>query len=411
MEGERKPSKTVHAGRAAAGGNSDPAGAVWRRFAAAIPSRESIDADLGRKSLSSKVDHPFVMQFSQITQAPIRAGRWFGGLTAAVFKRVFAHNVTGHASQFAYNAFLATVPFLFVLVAVVGLAGSENFYDDLIANFGNEIPDSIEGVLEPALRQATGNARTSIIALVIGVIAGLYVVSNVMVTLMGALDNAYGVRHRPWLRGRIVAFALAGGMSVLAIITTVALVGGADFIDGAAKFVGIDSDNAIVEFAKQSIFLFGLGALVFLTLILYRFGPNTKVHRFTEILPGALVAVGAWLGTSRLFRLFVDNFGEYQNVYGFLATFVVYLWYLYMSGIVLLLGAELNGELAKRRAVRDALKTREELIAGPATADTLADMTAQFGTAPFAPVPSPEAETVGDDSTAEQTEALPRTGG
>lgn len=327
------------------------------------------------------------MPMSEITHAPARAARWFGGLAAAVFKRVFAHNVTGHASQFAYNAFLATIPFFFVLVAVVGLVASNDFYDDLIRNFGNEIPDSIESVLEPALSKATSNTRTSIIALVIGVLAGLYVVSNVMVTLMGALDNAYGVRHRPWLQGRIVAFGLAGGMSVLAIITTVALVGGADFIDGAAKFIGVSTDSAVVDFAKQSVFLFGVGAVVFLTLILYRFGPNTKVHRFLEILPGALVAVGAWLGTSRLFRLFVDNFDEYQNVYGFLATFVVYLWYLYMSGIVLLVGAELNGELAKRRAVREAFKA----------------MTAE-------PVTTPGIETAGDDPAADTTQALPPAG-
>jgi membrane protein len=336
------------------------------------------------------------MPFPQIAQAPARAGRWFGGLTAAVFRRVFSHNVTGHASQFAYNAFLATIPFFFVLVAIVGLVASDTFYDNLIADFGAEIPDVMERVLEPALREASSNARTSIIALVIGVIAGLYVVSNVMVTLMGALDNAYGVRHRPWLRGRIVAFGLAGGMSVLAIITTVALVGGADFIDGAAKFLGVDTDSALVDAAKQSVFLFGLGALVFLTLILYRFGPNTKVHRFMAILPGALVAVGAWLGTSRLFRLFVDNFDEYQNVYGFLAIFVVYLWYLYMSGIVLLVGAELNGELAKRRSVRDALHTREALIAGPPTAEAEVVDAPTVEAAPPPPATS-EMDTVGDD--------------
>lgn len=341
----------------------------------------------GHKSLWSVVDYPTVTPFSEIAKLPKRAARWFGGLVAAVFRRVFAHNVTGHASQFAYNAFLATIPFFFVLVAVVGLVADQGFYDDLITKFGTEIPDRIEQILEPALEQATGNTRTAIIALVVGVIAGLYVVSNVMVTLMGALDNAYGVRHRPWLRGRIVAFGLAGGESVLAIITTVALVGGADFIDGAAKFIGVDADSALVDFAKQSVFLFGLGAVVFLTLILYRFGPNTKVHRFMEILPGALVAVGAWLGTSRLFRLFVDNFDQYSNVYGTLASVVVYLWYLYMSGMILLLGAELNGELAKRRAVRDAFKARAA-----------------------EPVTTPGIETAGDDPAADTTQALPPAG-
>lgn len=353
--------------------------------------------------------------FSEIAQSPVRAARWFGGLSAAVFKRVFAHNVTGHASQFAYNAFLATVPFFFVLVATVGLVASDTFYDDLIRDFGAEIPDTIENVLEPALRQATGNTRTAVIALIIGVIAGLYVVSNVMVTLMGALDNAYGVRHRPWLRGRIVALALSAGESVLAMLTTAALVGGADLVQGTAEVVGLDGDSAFVDFAKQSVFLFGLVAVVFLTLILYRFGPNTRVHRFTEILPGALVAVAAWIGTTRLFRLFVDNFDQYQNVYGTLASVVVYLWYLYMSGIVLLVGAELNGELAKRRAVREAMRTRGEAPsprpAGVPTAETVVTETPTSATAPIPQQPTVEMETAGDDSATQTTSALPRSSG
>src|SRR5690242_9610293 len=96
-----------------------------------------------------------------------RGVTWFGRLAAAVFKRVFAHNVTGRASQFAYNAFLATVPFFFVLVAIVGLVASPGFYDDLIADFGQEIPDSFEKLLQHAFETATGNTGTALIALAI----------------------------------------------------------------------------------------------------------------------------------------------------------------------------------------------------------------------------------------------------
>jgi len=334
--------------------------------------------------------------------AVARGTRWLGGLLAAVFRRIFAHNVTGHASQFAYNAFLATVPFFFVLVATVGLVASDTFPDDLIRDFGKEIPDEFERLLKSALAVATGNTRTAVIALAIGVVAGLYVVSNVMVTLMGALDNAYGVRHRPWLRGRLVGLGLAAGVSVLAMLTTLALVGGPDLVDGFLEVLGVEGGTP-VRLARRSIFLLGIGALVMMTLILYRFGPNTRVHRFLEILPGALVAVAAWIGTSRLFRLFFDNFDAYNNVYGGLATVVVYLWYLYMSGIVLLIGGELNGELAKRRAIREATRVRVEAEAQEATAITRTSTS---------PLPLPVGEPVEPPSasqlTEESTAALPR---
>ncbi|MEW6583578.1 MAG: YihY/virulence factor BrkB family protein, partial [Actinomycetota bacterium] len=304
-------------------------------------------------------------------RSPARGARLLGGLAAAVFRRVFAHNVTGRASQFAYSAFLATVPFFFVLVSTVGLIAGPDFYDDLIRDFRDEIPNSFEGLLESVFDTAARNTRTAVIGLVIGVVGGVVVVSNVMVTLMGALDNAYGVRHRPWLRGRITALALALGESVLAMLTTAALVGGPDLVRGLAELVGVDGGTP-VRLAQRGVFLLGLVSLVVLTLILYRFGPNTRVHRFSEILPGAVVAVAAWVGTTRAFRVFVDNFDQYTNVYGALASIVVYLWYLYVSGIVLLVGAELNGELAKRRAVRDALHPRPPQPAAP-TPDDAAD--------------------------------------
>jgi membrane protein len=298
-----------------------------------------------------------------------RGARWLGGLVSAVFRRVFAHNLTGRASQYAYSAFLATVPFLFVLVATVGLVASENVYDDLIRDFEEQIPDSFEGLIEAALTAATENSRTAAIALAAGLVGGLIVVSNVMVTLMGALDLAYGVRHRPWLKGRIVAFALAAAESVLALLTTLALVGGPRLVEATAELVGVDG-GSVVRAAQRAVFVVGLLALVVLTLVLYRFGPNTRVHRVSEILPGALVAVLAWVGTTRLFRLFVENFDQYSNVYGALATVVVYLWYLYVSGMTLLVGAELNGELAHRRAVRDALRAQTPAAPPAAPLDT-----------------------------------------
>lgn len=340
----------------------------------------------------------------------MRGLHWLGVLVAAVFRRVFAHNVTGRSSQFAYSAFLATVPFFFVIVSTVGLIAGPGFYDDLINEFSDEIPNSFESLLQTTFDTAAKNTRVAVIGLVIGLITGIIVVSNVMVTLMGALDNAYGVRHRPWVRGRLIALGLSSAESLLAVLTTAALVGGPDLVRGLAELIGVDG-GPVLRVAQRGVFILGLVSLVFLTLILYRYGPNTRVHRFQEILPGAVFAVGAWIGTTRIFRLFVDNFDAYNNVYGGLASIVVYLWYLYMTGIVLLVGAELNGELAKRRAVREAMAHRhapppDHGRDGAATAP-LAPAPADTATAPIGvrdgdtQVPAPASET--------PTSALPRT--
>jgi membrane protein len=276
--------------------------------------------------------------------APFRFAR-------ATLGRVIAHNATGAASQFAYNAVLATVPFLFVLVSAFGIAGSAATYDRLIDTFGNAIPPALQDLLRSSVESATGNADTAAIFLVAGVVGGIYVTSNVISTLMSALDDAYGVPHRPWFRGKLVAIGFAAATSVLVALTTVALVLGPRVIDAIADYVGFS--GAAREIAKDSVFPIGVAALVAFTLLLYTFGPNAPRPRLPTILPGALVAVGGWLGVTRGFRAYVDHF-SYGTVYGSLATVVVYLLFLYLTGLMLLVGAEVNGELAGRRAAKKA---------------------------------------------------------
>jgi membrane protein len=279
------------------------------------------------------------------------AGRAPFRLIKDVFNRVIAHNATGSASQFAYNAVLATVPFLFVLVSAFGIAGSATTYDRLLDTFGNAIPPALQGLLQSSVRSATRNSNNAAIFLAIGVVAAIYVTSNVIGTLMNALDEAYGVPHRPWFRGKLVAIGFAAATSVLVALTTLLLVVGPRLIDAVADYAGLSGTAR--DLAKESVFPIGVAALVLFTLLLYRFGPNGPRPRLPTILPGALVAVGGWLGMTQAFRAYVDHF-SYGTVYGSLATVVVYLLFLYLTGLILLVGAEVNGELAARRAARGA---------------------------------------------------------
>jgi membrane protein len=272
-------------------------------------------------------------------------------LVRDTFHRVIAHNATGAASQFAYNAVLATVPFLFVLVSAFGIAGSAGTYDRLIGTFGNAIPPALQELLRSSVKSATRNSNNAAIFLAIGVVAAIYVTSNVISTLMSALDKAYGVPSRPWFRGKMVAIGFAAATSVLVAVTTLALVVGPRLIDAVADYVGLSGTAR--DLAKDSVFPIGVAALVAFTLLLYRYGTNGLRPRLPTILPGALVAVGGWLGMTQAFRAYVDHF-SYGTVYGSLATVVVYLLFLYLTGLMLLIGAEVNGELASRRAARRA---------------------------------------------------------
>jgi membrane protein len=279
-----------------------------------------------------------------------RAGAWLATLIIGTTRRSAADDVTGVGSQFAYNAFLATVPFLFVLVSVVGLVAEPDTFDEFLADDAdNAIPADLREILRSALRSATANTGQAALFLTIGLIAALYVSANVMGALVGGLDRARDVPHRPWVRGKLVALILALLTSALVLATTLALVGGSRLVEAVAEQVfGRGAPNV----AGRFLYLIGTASLLLFTVAVYHFGPNAPRRSLLSELPGAIVAVALWVGVTRLFALYVENFGRLESVYGALAGAAIYLIFLFLTCVSLLIGAEVNEQIIEMRAHR-----------------------------------------------------------
>jgi len=265
-----------------------------------------------------------------------------------VVRRSATDDITGVASQFAYNAFLATVPFLFILVAVTGIVGSPETYSRLIDDNEGAIPDEIETLLRSTLETASENAQQATIFLFVGVAASLYVSANVMGALIGGLDRARGVRHRSWLFGKVVALGYAAGAGMMVLLTSVALVGGPPLVNWAVGLIGLGQPNIGINV----LYPVGAAAVLSFTLILYMFGPNAPRRSIWTELPGALFSTGLGLAAARLFALYVESFDSYNRVYGSLGAVVIYMISLFLVGVVALLGAEVNEQLVVMREQR-----------------------------------------------------------
>lgn len=279
---------------------------------------------------------------------PRRVGRWVGEVIAGTTRASVTDDITGVASQFAYNAFLATVPFLFVLVSLVGLVAEPDTFDSFLApDADNAIPPELRDVLRTALAQATANTGQAAIFLALGLVGALYVSANVMGALVGGLDRARGVPHRSWVRGKAVAAALALCTSVLVVATTLALIGGSRLVEAIAEEVfGRGAPNV----TSDLLYLIGAGSLLIFTLATFHIGPNAPRRRLIADVPGALIAVLLWLGAMRLFAMYLENFDAYRTVYGALAGAAIYLIFLFVTCVALLIGAEVNEQMARMRA-------------------------------------------------------------
>jgi membrane protein len=264
--------------------------------------------------------------------------------------RLGRDNVTGAASQFAYSAFLATVPFLAVCVAIVGISGSPDTIRRVIDAFGSSLPEQVAGQLDQALVSATRNTDTTTLVLLGAGLLGLYVTSGAIGALVRCLEDIEGRPHRSWYESRLVNLALAVAAIVLVLATTAALVGGPRLIDAIADSAQLGSDFR--DLAKDIIFPIGVSGIVAFTLILYRFGPHGPPPALRHLLPGTVVAVAGWLAASKLFGLYVTRFGRYDKVYGSLGAVIVYLVFLWLTGCMLLIGAEVNEAWAQARMRR-----------------------------------------------------------
>jgi membrane protein len=279
---------------------------------------------------------------------------WFVLRVRAIVVRCVHHDATATASQFAYNAFLATVPFLFFVISLIGLLPGSLNYDSLLNDYGGGLPDDLERFVRTSLHSATESTGRTAFFLVLGLVGAVYLAANVMGTTIGALDRARGAAHRPFLRGKVVHLTYSLATGLLIALATIALVGGPRLIDELARrLTGSDSAPGI---AQQMVFAGGIVIFFLVTIALYVFGPNARRRPLMTEVPGALLAVAGWIVVTRIFAEYVDRFESFDAVYGSLGFVVVYLVFLWLTGLLVVIGAEINEELYDERRRRRAFR-------------------------------------------------------
>ena len=271
--------------------------------------------------------------------------RAFWGLASSVTGRVARHGQMARASQFAYVTFVASIPFAFVLISVIGLVASPASYSTLVDNLRGTIPDQLADFLDTLLQSASANAGQSILFLALGLLTGVWLAGNVAGSLTDGLDDAFERPHRPWLQGKARALLLAVVTALVFVLSTILAVFGPGVLEWSFREVGAPrSTQVLIQFAP-----FLVGAAIFwgYLVLLYRFAPNNHEASTRTALWGALVGVIGWLVVANLFRLYVDNFGSYNRVYGSLGAVVLFLVFLYLTGLTILIGGETAAELGE----------------------------------------------------------------
>jgi len=201
-----------------------------------------------------------------------------------------------------------------------------------------------------------------------GMLGTLWVASAAFDATIEALDIAYDVREsRPFWKTRPLALGLAGISGGLLLIALAVMIVGPRFGQWLASRINLS--ELFVLLWPSIHWIIAIGFTVLAVEAVYFLGPNVK-QRFLATLPGAILSVTCWIGLSYLLGVYFRHFANYNRTYGTLGGFIALMTWFYWTSFALLVGAELNAELAKES--RKGQLTPKELPTDPMPLDRAA---------------------------------------
>ncbi|GAB3690129.1 YihY/virulence factor BrkB family protein [Actinocorallia lasiicapitis] len=284
------------------------------------------------------------------------AASWWAAVQRT-FTEYLEDGLGDKAAALTYYSVLSIFPAMLVIISLVGLGGT-SVSSGLIANIDALAPGSVRQILTDGLTEIQdGRGGAGLIAL-LGLLAALWSASGYVAAFMRASNVIYDVPEgRPLWKTLPIRIGVTVVTLALLSLSAVAVVVTGPLARRAGDVLGLGS-VAVTTFdiAKWPILLL---IVSFLFALLYWASPNAK-QGFRWVTPGGILALVLWLAASAGFAFYVANFGSYNKTYGSLAGLIVFLVWLWLTNNAILLGAELNAELERSRAITAGHPADEE---------------------------------------------------
>ena len=287
-----------------------------------------------------------------------------GGLTIKdlgkrVWFEVNRDDIFGDAGQLAYNFILAFFPLVLFLFAIFGILASQgrNLEVNLLNSLGQVLPQSASALIQSTVNEAIAASGGG--KLTFGILFFVWSAAGGVTTMMNTLNKAYDIREsRPFWKVRAIAIGLTLVMSALVIAAVVIVLFGGNIASVATRHLGYGGVVEIVWRVVQWIV-----ALFFVTMafsLVYYYGPDVKEQHWYWITPGSIIGVLLWVGASIGFRVYLQYSNSYSKMYGALGAVIILLLWFYITGLMFLLGGEINAEIEHAAAERGHPEAKAE---------------------------------------------------
>jgi membrane protein len=282
---------------------------------------------------------------------------WWAALKRTV-REFKADNLTDWAAALTYYGVLAIFPALIVLVSILQLVG-ESATQPLLDELGKVAPGPAKDIFTSAIKDLQGDQGAAGVLFIVGLLGALWSASGYVSAFMRASNSIYDMEEgRPIWKTLPVRVGLTLVLLVLLAVTTLAVVLTGGLAEQVGNLVGLgDTAVTVWNIAKWPVLLL---VVSFMFALLYWAAPNVKQPGFRWVSPGGILAVAGWLIASAAFAFYVSSFGSYNKTYGALGGVIVFLVWLWISNVMILLGAEFNAELERGRAIEGGMRPEDK---------------------------------------------------
>jgi membrane protein len=282
----------------------------------------------------------------------------WGGVLKRTVKEFREDNLTDWAAALTYYGVLAIFPALIVLVSTLGLIGS-SATQPLIDNLGEVAPGPAKEIVTSAIKNIEDSQGAAGVFFVVGLLAALWSASGYIAAFIRASNVIYDVEEgRPIWKTLPMRVGLTVVLMVLTAVTAIGVTISGGLAEEVGNLVGVGGTAVDVwNLAKWPVLLLVVGLMF---AVLYWAAPNVKQPGFKWITPGGVLAVTGWVVASLAFAFYVANFGSYNKTYGALAGPIIFLVWLWISNVMILLGAELNAEIERGRAIDSGMRPEDK---------------------------------------------------
>jgi membrane protein len=286
------------------------------------------------------------------------------------YEQVQEDRILSIAAGVVFYALLALFPAITALVSLYGLFAQSSTIQEHLAFLTTLMPGAAVTIIDEQIARVVSKGNTQLgFGFLIGLGIALWSANAGMKALIDALNIVYEEEEkRGFFTLNLVTLAFTMG-AILALLFAIAAVVALPLL---LERLGLGSfTNLLVEFGRWPILMLGL--IVGLA-VLYRYGPSRREPKWKWVSVGSLLASVLWIAGSAALSFYLEKYAHYDATYGTLGTGIGLMVWMWMTTIVILLGAELNSEMEHQTAT-DTTEGRPKPLGtrGATMADTVGE--------------------------------------